>query len=98
VQHRKLCEVKDGFRQAEIALPRLKIAAEDAKLQPGVPPPPGPGIVPVIVQTPHAPASPTVSAAIEAFLDFKKAEAADATFDWYRRSCSRSTRCSVSGR
>lgn len=80
VQHRKLCEVKDGYRQAELALARLQIAAEDAKSQPGVTPPAGPGIVPVIVQTAK---SPTVQEAIDAFLDFKKAENAGATYDWY---------------
>lgn len=85
VQHRILCPVEDGFRQAELALARLIVQLDDIKRHGGVPTDLAPGRPPTQVPGPVTRVQyPTVPAALDAFMTFKKSESSGPTYDWYR--------------
>jgi hypothetical protein len=74
-----------GERHAEVALARLKIAVEDARLGNLPPLDTTPGVGPDRAPEPPVRASyPTVAEALDAFLDFQKAETSSPTFGWYK--------------
>jgi integrase len=86
VQHRKLCRAEEGEKKAKVALARLQVELDEAQRNGTAMPSPGPGIAPLVV-SPSAldPKLPTVTQAIDAYLDFQKEEVAPASFEWYKR-------------
>lgn len=85
IQHRILCAVEDGERQADLALARLLVNLDDIKrnggmptdLQPGQPPARPPALLPQVKY-------PTVPEALDDFMTFVESETAPASYRWYQ--------------
>jgi hypothetical protein len=86
VQHRKLCREEEGVHKAKVALARPRVELHEAQRNGTALPSPGPGIAPLVI-SPSAldPKLPTVTDAIDAYLDFQMEQAAPASFDWYKK-------------
>jgi integrase len=84
IQHRKLCSVEQGMRQADIELAKLIVLLDDVKRNGGQPTTVAPNS-PLAASPVLRATYPSVPQAIDDFMTFVKSETSEATYGWYQQ-------------